>query len=355
MKVFHLHVGNKITKNPALGESHYLRRISFDDGMEHWYFKQDIINADSQMNAVASIPGISLNYGHLSDRKSIKNLIRAGIRLRSMCKREKYDLVHVFWGSTTALMAVIFAPCPVVISYSGSDLIGNVNEDGRMNLSGRTSRFLSQIAALLSTKIVVKSEHMRSILWSISRRKSVAIPNGLDLKRFMPLEQNQCKARLGWQPDNKIIIFFNSGGAPVKNERLAKAVFELVRQQRPEAELKVLHGIPHEQLIYYYNAADVMLLTSFHEGSNNSLKEARACNLPIVSTEVGDASERLRHVKNSYVVASRSAQNLANSVLKVLANCERSDGAGKSEEVSLESIAQQIVKVYKSITNGNDS
>ena len=46
-----------------------------------------------------------------------------------------------------------------------------------------------------------------------------------------------------------------------------------------------------DQLVKYYNSVDCLILTSFHEGSPNVIKEAMACNLPIVSTKVGDVEE----------------------------------------------------------------
>ena len=50
------------------------------------------------------------------------------------------------------------------------------------------------------------------------------------------------------------------------------------------------------------NAADALLLTSFIEGSPNIIKEAMACNLPIVSVRVGDVPQIIAKARNCYVV-----------------------------------------------------
>jgi glycosyltransferase involved in cell wall biosynthesis len=90
-----------------------------------------------------------------------------------------------------------------------------------------------------------------------------------------------------------------------------------------------------------------MLMTSHHEGSNNSLKEALACNLPIVSVDVGDSAERLKDVKNCFVSTSREPSILASIVDQVFTNGQRSNGRDYIHLVSMEHIANEVIKVYK--------
>jgi len=348
--VFHLHVGNKVEREDGRGDEHYLRRWSIDDNDYRDYLKQDIINADSQLVSIKEL-GVDVEYGHLSERKSPVKLFNAGLRLRKICKEKNIDFVHVFWGSTTAITAVIFSPCPVIISFSGSDLIGMVSENGKITLSGHISKFLSNSSALLAASIITKSENMRNELWKISKNKSTAIPNGLDLSKFKPMSQMEAQNYLGWSNEKKYIIFFSGLGATVKDLPLAQKIFSIIQKIIPDAEMKILNKIPHNELVYYYNAADVMLLTSFHEGSNNSLKEARACNLPIVSVNCGDAAERLKNVSNSYVIDSRDPEEIASNVLSVLKSDKRSNGALLSEDVKMETIAKKIVSVYNQLKN----
>jgi glycosyltransferase involved in cell wall biosynthesis len=348
MKVLQLHVGNNVVPDSSKPSDYYLQRISFHDGSLRYFSKWDITNADSQMHSLID-KGADIIYGHLSDRKSVSALWKSGLRLRKLCKQEKPDIVHVFWGTTTALITVLFSTKPVIISFSGSDLLGTKQPSGKLTKGGVISTFLSQFSALLATKIITKSEHMKQSLWAISRKKTTTIPNGLDLKKFMPIEQNKCKEQLGWSVNKKYILFFDGGGAIVKDTPLAKSVFEKVNNQMPDTEFFIVKNIVHDDLPYYYNAADVLLITSFHEGSNNSLKEARACNLPIVSVNVGDAQERLQSVENSYVVKSREPQQIADKVIDILKSNKRSNGVDVSGDVAMDVIADKIIEVYKSV------
>ncbi|MDJ1434188.1 glycosyltransferase [Halostagnicola sp. A-GB9-2] len=71
----------------------------------------------------------------------------------------------------------------------------------------------------------------------------------------------------------------------VKNHPLAEEVVDQVKEETSKsAELQVVYGVDHEDVPLYINAADALLLTSHREGFLNSVKEAMACNLPVVST-----------------------------------------------------------------------
>jgi len=95
------------------------------------------------------------------------------------------------------------------------------------------------------------------------------------------------------------------------------------------------------------NAADVMLLTSKHEGSPNTVKEAMACNIPVVSTPVGDVRERLAGVSPGGVGATES--ELVVLVEDVLSNPTRSNGREAVQEVSWDRIGDQIIDIYQSV------
>ena len=346
MKVLMIHVGNELNSYDKAKPDFYLHRKSLLDGSLKPFLKHDIVNADTLMQSIIA-EGVEIEYGHFTNRKSLKSMIIAGRKIRNICKEKRPNLVHVLWGTTTALMCVLFSPVPVVVSFSGSDLLGNVDSSGKKNKSGLVSSFLSQIAAVLATRIIIKSQHMKEELWAISRKKATVIPNGLRLEIFFPMDRSECRRLLKWKEEAKYVLFFDGGGALVKDRPLAEKVFALVRNSVADCTLKIMIGINHDTLPLYYNAADVLLITSFHEGSNNSLKEARACNLPVVSVNCGDAKERLNGVENSYVIHSRRPEEIAEKVIWVLQANKRSDGTKLSDEVSLETVARRVINVYK--------
>jgi teichuronic acid biosynthesis glycosyltransferase TuaC len=344
--VYYLHVGDPLPSGTDVAADTILYRLCFNDGRIHPYRKQDIVNVDEQMAAIAA-QSINVDVGYLTGRKSPLALLRAGLKLRREITSPRYQYLHVYGGSTMAFIAVVFAKVPVIVSLLGSDLLGNVSADGRITLDGRISRALSRFAARRSAWVVTMSEHMKETLPARVQRKTSVIPNGVDLSTFRPMDRGDALVRTGWDTTRKHVVFFRVPGAVVKDYPLAARVFGLIKKDMGDVEFQLVHGVPHEDMVYYYNAADVMLLTSFHEGSNNSLKEAMACNLPIVSVVCGDARERLRGVRASTVVPTRAAADLAVAAIDILRRGERSNGSEFLEPLGFERNAFEVYQVYR--------
>src|SRR5438876_1090772 len=67
------------------------------------------------------------------------------------------------------------------------------------------------------------------------------------------------------------------------------------------AEMHYLRGVVHKEVPFWLNASDSLLLTSLHEGSPTIVKEALACNVSVVSVNVGDVSERIKGIAGCHL------------------------------------------------------
>jgi glycosyltransferase involved in cell wall biosynthesis len=97
----------------------------------------------------------------------------------------------------------------------------------------------------------------------------------------------------------------------------------------------------------WINASDVLLLTSFHEGSPTVVKEALACGVPVVSVDVGDVRERIQGVKGCYI-ATPDPNDLAAKLRLVFSTGQRIS-SHNIQEVSLESVAVKLKRFYSDL------
>jgi len=126
-----------------------------------------------------------------------------------------------------------------------------------------------------------------------------------------------------------------------------------VETKRSDIALEKIMGVPHEMMPIYLNAADVLLVTSLHEGSPNIVKEAMACNLPVVTVKCGDVSERLENVYPSRVVTSYAPRLIADAIMDVLQSKSKSNGREelKKQKLEIESFGKALVNVYHIAVN----
>ncbi|WP_276257022.1 glycosyltransferase [Halomontanus rarus] len=239
-----------------------------------------------------------------------------------------YDLIHAHYG-LVAPMALAQLRTPVVLSLWGSDVHGPVKP-------------VSKACAPFCEEVVVMSEEMRRVLG----QDCEVIPDGVDLERFAPGDQRRAREAVGWDHDAHHVLFPYSPDRDVKNYPRAKRIVSVVDNvlERP-VRLQTVSGVDHETVPDYMNAADALLLTSHSEGSPNSVKEAMACNVPVVAVDVGDVRERLAGVDPSTVATSDDG--LAKGLVEVLQRGERSNGREAAREVSIETTADEMLAVYE--------
>jgi len=276
------------------------------------------------------------------------NYALAWYRVRRRLAREHFDLVHAQFGQC-ALLALP-KRMPLVITYRGDDLLGVLdNRKGHLTLAGRLLRRFSRWAAHHADAVIVVSEHMHRYLQNGTPVHIV--PSGIDFALFRPQPRLSARDRLGLPHGERLVLF-------VGNPELARKRYELARRAvallpaTPPTRLIVGWRVPHVQMPDYMAACDALVFTSTQEGSPNAVKEALACDLPVVSVAVGDVPERLQGVVGCELCADDRPETIAAALTRVLDRGARVAGRAAVAHLDERLITERVIGIYQSVLNG---
>ena len=255
--------------------------------------------------------------------------------LRRKIAEFKPDLIHAHYG-LSGLLATLQRKVPVVITFHGCDArIFYVRQ-------------FSKIAAIMSSFNIFVSE---SIKQRINKHKANSrISCGVNLYGFNIVDKNIAREKSLLQLNKKYILFSSSFDNYIKNYPLAK---EAIAKLKDDIELIELKNKSREEVNWLLNAVDAVLLTSFSEGSPQFIKEAMACNCPIVATDVGDIKWILGDAEGCFLT-SFDPQDIAEKIKLALKFSEtngRTRGRDRIIELGLDStsIAKKVINVYEKI------
>jgi glycosyltransferase involved in cell wall biosynthesis len=188
---------------------------------------------------------------------------------------------------------------------------------------------------------------MNGVLPVRAQNRNWVIPDGVDSSPFRPMDRHRARAALGWAPDEPTVI---SAGrrSPVKRLWLAEQAAELASREIEGLRWQAISDVPPEHMPLYYNAADLLLHTSASEGSPNVVKEAMACNLPVVATSAGDIADMLRSVQPS-AVCEATPEALAQEIVRILRERRRSNGRDRIGPLRLEAATARTLACYRSL------
>lgn len=301
---------------------------------EEIFFRQQIETLEDKGVdcTVCVVPGGEQIDGAMPEKRGVKEYLRFLPKVRRALRRGSYDLIHANYG-LTAPYAVTQFRLPTVLTLWGSDVVG-------------FDRLVTKACAWRVDAVTVRSQEMRDIL---GREDAYIVPSGVDLDRFRPIDRREARERVGWEVDGRHVLFPYASDYERKNYPLAERVVDQTEVELgEEIRLHSISGVPHEEMPYYINAADLVLLTAKYEGSPNTVKEAVACNIPVVSTDVGDVRRRLDRVSPGGVAATEVG--LVKELCTVLgSNSPRTNGRGTVKDMSWDRIGDQLIDIYRSL------
>ena len=136
----------------------------------------------------------------------------------------------------------------------------------------------------------------------------------------------------------------------IKRFDLASAAVTKLTAEGVDIELLTVSNIPNAKMPWYYSASDAMILCSDSEGSSTAVKEALACNLPVVGTNVGDVTEITEGIAGVEVVEN-TQEALAKALKRVIYPSAGFvfNSRPAMERYSQTKAAEAILRVYRRV------
>ena len=290
--------------------------------------------------------------------------------------RKNFSLIHTFQIGYTSSLSILLANVlrkPSVIKLACSGWGGDIQR-ARKTLFGKIFLFMAKKASRI---ITLSSTIERELIEEkIDHSKIKLIRNGVDLVRFKEIEgKSQLRAKLVIS-NRKSIIYTGrlvcQKGIDVLVRSFSKLNGEtdcqlIIIGDGPERE-NIVRLIDHYQLsksailidevddvASYLNAADVFVLPSRFEGLSNSLLEAMACGLPVISTRVGGSIDTIENGINGLLFDADNEEQLSQAISKVLNNFSLATSLGENAKKTIEAsydlnkVANRYLELYKEL------
>jgi glycosyltransferase involved in cell wall biosynthesis len=218
-------------------------------------------------------------------------------------------------------------------------------------------RLFSNVAGLFAQRIFCVSPLMIEKVWW-AKNKCVVMPVGVNTDEFKPVPKVAVRQKLGWS-DNTFVVLFNAREPVIKRLDIARASLEELKKLTDyPVRLEELSGhVDADTIPDLINASDCILMCSDREGSPMIVKEAMACNKPVVTVDVGDAAERIRGVTGCYLV-EREPAAIAQALLSVMTNGMGFETNGRQalieQGLTEHEVAKKIADIYREVAVKQD-
>jgi teichuronic acid biosynthesis glycosyltransferase TuaC len=244
--------------------------------------------------------------------------------------RERFDVVHAHFG-LTAWPAVAARLGPVVVTLHGNDLFHP--------RSNRLTRAILPFTALPAT---VSREFSANLPGAGTSRRIAVLPVGIDLHRFRPIDRREARERLELDPDRPYLLFPHDPSRPLKR-------FDRAREAAGDTTLLTMGNVPPDEVPYWINASNAVLVPSQAEGFGLSAIEALACGVPAFGTPVGIHPVALDGIEGAYCAAWEPGAWRAAVRAVIEEDDPRVDGQDRAALFSADRMAARVVAAWHDV------
>jgi teichuronic acid biosynthesis glycosyltransferase TuaC len=268
--------------------------------------------------------GLSIDYllvDGMKNKFSYLNLIPLWKKLK-----ENYDVVNIqhslLLPHILFLKKILRLDVPVVLTLHEGELAKKEREKNIFLWLAHSKFWRRPLYRRIDLIIAKNIDVYRNLQVST---KYIEIPTGVDTEQFKPMDKKIARKHLGLSDTDVILFFPADRNRPEKNFSFAESlILELKKMLKKEVIL--LSGPqPADKMMWLYNAADIILFPSLYECSPVVIKEAMACNKPIVASNVGDIKKVIGTTAGCFVIDALDAQEYLIKIVEAL-NLQETQG-----------------------------
>ena len=290
--------------------------------------------------------GVDADVYFVNGRANKLNYLGMPAGFFARMQRKRYDVIHVH-HSFCGLVATMQRRVPVVWTFHEGEISGDTADALReqpIKHLAYSKRMKRHVARKVDAVVVV-AEHLRIPL---GRPDALWMPSGINWDRFAPMDSADARRRLGLAEGRRYVLFPAAPARVEKRYELARRGVEILKETWPDTrdvELIALDNVPHERVPLFMNASDVVLMTSAFEASPVTIREALACNVPVISTDVGDARVVMQDIAGCRIVDADPVK-IAEALRGALAAPRRVQSRERMRAYSLDTVAQALIALY---------
>jgi glycosyltransferase involved in cell wall biosynthesis len=301
--------------------------------------------------------GIDVEVYFVNGKDSKSNYIWAPFGLMRRLRARTYDVIHVH-HSFCAFFATLQKSIPVVWTFHEGEITSEadiVRADPAIKRLAYSKGFKRSMARRVDAVAVVSSH----LIEPLGITDATTIPCGIDIGLFRPMDKTEAKERLGLDPAGKYVLFPSAPDRLEKRFELAEAGVMAYnrrsgRSGRSPSSLQLigLDNVPHDEVPLRMNACELLLMTSAFEASPVTIREALACNVPVISTDVGDVKAVIDDIDGCYIIDS-DAGDIAEKIDEALSRPTPFTGRDNIAGYSLDVTSSKLVALYERVTEQN--
>lgn len=333
----------------------------------------------------------NLVYNHLDE-------FVAGVTAQTKADRVTYDLIYSHYWLSGLVAVALRRQWGIPIAqmfHTLGEMKNRVAQtpaeretEQRVNCEGEIMRFADCLIAATPLE-----KNQMTWLYGANPDKIRIGPPGVDLNRFKPMDPQEARRYIGMPPEHRMILFVGRiqplkgidvlmralaivkkrepnlaknvcvsiiGGDPTPDSDIEQAEFdrlEILRSELGIGDLVTFRGAKEQDtLVYYYTAAEMVVMPSHYESFGMVAIEAMACGTPVIASDVGGLSFSIEDGFNGYLVPGRDPQALADKIVlllkyRVLRDQLSEQARAWVKRYSWVDIADELLAVFEEVVN----